>query len=106
MKHPGISKPEKLAIIRKVFQGNVSKELEGFFEVVVSKDRYRDLPAIFSYFTEKVKEKQKIGVAYVTTAIRLTPEQEKAVEGKLACNRRIPENGKCISAWTPQLSAE
>ena len=83
MKHPGISKPEKLAIIRKVFQGNVSKEREGFFEVVVSKDRYRDLPAIFSYFTEKVKEKQKIGVAYVTTAIRLTPEQEKAVEGKL-----------------------
>ena len=80
MKHPGISKPEKLAIIRKVFQGNVSKELEGFFEVVVSKDRYRDLPAIFSYFTEKVKEKQKIGVAYVTTAIRLTPEQEKEVQ--------------------------
>jgi F-type H+-transporting ATPase subunit delta len=51
--------------------------------VVISKERYKDLPAIFSYFTDRVKEQQKIGVAYVTTAVDLTKDQQNAVERKL-----------------------
>ncbi len=83
MKHPGISKQEKLQAADNVFKGRVSDELTGLLEVVISKERYKELPAIFAYFVDRVKEQQKIGVAYVTTAVELTPAQKNAVEAKL-----------------------
>ena len=83
MKHPGIPKQEKLQVADNVFKGRVSDELTGLFEVVISKERYKDLQAIFAYFIDRVKEQQKIGVAYVTAAVELTPAQKAAVEAKL-----------------------
>lgn len=83
MKHPGIPKQEKLQVVDTVFRGRVSDELANFLNIVVSKERYQELPAIFAYFTEKVKEQQKIGVAYVTTAVPLSAAQKEAVEARL-----------------------
>ena len=83
MKHPGIPKQEKLQIVENIFKGHVSQELAGLLEVVVSKERYKDLPAIFAYFTERVKERQKIGVGYVTTAAPLDAARKAAVESRL-----------------------
>lgn len=83
MKHPGIPKQEKLQVIKEVFKGRVSEELESFLEVIVSKERYRELPAVFSYFIDRVKEAKKIGVAYVTTAVELDASQKSAVRTKL-----------------------
>ena len=83
MKHPGIPKQEKLQIMENVFKGHVSDELAGLLEVVVSKERYKDLPAIFEYFTQRVMEQQRIGVGYVTTAAPLDPARRAAVEGRL-----------------------
>lgn len=83
MKHPGIPKQDKLQIVESVFRGKVSEELAGLLETVVSKERYGDLPAIFAYFTDRVKEQQKIGVGYVTTAVELDPAQKAAVESRL-----------------------
>lgn len=83
MTHPGIPKQDKLQVVDKTFKGRVSDELAGLLEVVVSKERYKDLPAIFAYFTERVKEQQKIGTAYVTTAVTLDAARKKAVEDKL-----------------------
>ena len=83
MKHPGIPKQEKLQVLKEVFKGRISEELESFLEVVISKERYRDLSDIFSYFVDRVKETKKIGVAYVTTAVELTESQKSAVESKL-----------------------
>lgn len=83
MKHPGIPKQEKLQVLKEVFKGRVSEELESFLEVIISKERYRELPHIFSYFIDRVKEAGRIGVAYVTTAIELTASQKSAVEARL-----------------------
>ena len=83
MKHPGIPKQEKLQVLKEVFKGRVSEELESFLEIVISKERYRDLSDIFNYFVDRVKETKKIGVAYVTTAVELTESQKSAVESKL-----------------------
>ena len=83
LKHPGIPKQDKLEVVENVFKGHVSDELAGLLEIVVSKERYGDLQSIFAYFTDRVKEQQKIGVAYVTTAVELDGAQKKAVEGKL-----------------------
>ena len=54
-----------------------------FLNIIISKERYGELPAIFDYFTAKVKEFQKIGIAYVTTAIDISDEEKKAIETRL-----------------------
>lgn len=83
LKHPGIPKQEKIQTMKNIFQGRISKELTGFLEIILNKERYGELPAIFQYFTDKVKEVNKIGVAYVTTAVELTEEQKAGVQSKL-----------------------
>ena len=83
MKHPGIPKQENLQVLKEVFKGSVSEELESFLEVVISKERYRDLSEIFSYFVDRVKDTKKIGVAYVTTAVELAESQKSAIESRL-----------------------
>lgn len=55
----------------------------GFFHIVVTKDRYNDIPAIFDYFLRKVKEYKGIGTARVTSAIELSPEQKAAIKDRL-----------------------
>ena len=83
MKHPGISKTEKLSVVEKVFQTRVSPELYEFLKIVVTKDRYKELPAIMEYVSEKMKEYKKIGVAYVSTPIELSDAQKEKVKRRL-----------------------
>lgn len=81
--HPEIPKEHKLDLVEKVFKGRVSDDLTGFLRIVVTKGRYKDLPAIFAYFTAQVKEYNKTGVAKVVSAIPLNGEQKKKIEQKL-----------------------
>ncbi len=83
MKHPGIPKQEKIKVMEHVFKGRVCDELTGFLEIIIAKERYGELQAIFGYFIDKVKEIQKIGVAYVTTAVELSGAQKESVKNKL-----------------------
>ena len=50
---------------------------------MVTKERYGSLKAIFAYFTELVRESEKMGTAYVDTAVELTEAQKQAVKNKL-----------------------
>lgn len=81
--HPGIPKQEKVQVAENVFKGRISDELTGFLEIVINKERYGDLQAIFRYFIDKVKEVQRIGVAYVTSAVELNEAQKEAVKSRL-----------------------
>lgn len=83
MMHPGIAKTEKLSVAEKVFQGRASGELYEFLKLVINKDRYRELPAIMEYVSEKMKEYKKIGVAYVSTAVELSEAQKEQVKKRL-----------------------
>ena len=83
MRHPGIPKQEKIQVVDNVFTGRVSDELKNFLEIVVTKERYSDLNDIFEYYIARVKEEQRIGVAFVKTAVELTAEQQTAVEAKI-----------------------
>lgn len=83
LRHPGIPKQEKMQLMDNIFKGRVSDELNGFLQIVISKERYGELQAIFQYFIDKVKEISGIGIAYVTTAVALTEEQKSAVQSKL-----------------------
>ena len=83
MVHPEIPQEQKLSVIDEVFKGRVSDALTGFLRIVAAKGRYKELPGIFAYFTARVKEYKKIGVAEVTSAIPLTGVQKQKVEQKL-----------------------
>ena len=72
LNHPLVVKEEKLQIITNVFEGKVSGEMMGFLLTVVTKGRQNELPAMFSYFVELVKEVKRIGTAYVTSAVATT----------------------------------
>lgn len=83
MKHPKISKQEKVEIMKGAFAGRISREMTGFLELILMKERYSQLQAVFRYFTEKVKEEKKIGTAYVTTPMELSEIRKADIRERL-----------------------
>ena len=83
MNHPKVGKDEKLQVVKEVFDTRVDSELVGFLRLLVEKDRYTEIDAILTYFEDRVKEEKGIGVAYVTSAVKLSEIQKKLVEEKL-----------------------
>jgi F-type H+-transporting ATPase subunit delta len=83
MNHPKIDKENKIQLIENIFRGQVSDELVGLMRMIVEKDHYKELPSVFAYFIDTVKEYRNIGTAYVTSAVELSAAQKKAVEKKL-----------------------
>lgn len=81
--HPKISKDDKEKVVENVFKGRLSDDMTGFLLLVIKKDRQKYLEKILTYFTDKVKEYKKIGVAAVTTAYEMDEAQKKAIEDKL-----------------------
>ena len=83
LNHPKISKEEKLQVVEEVFGGKVSKEIQGFLNIIVAKERNKEIIAIMEYFLDEVKALKGIGVCYVTTPMELKEAQKEAVVKKL-----------------------
>ena len=83
LNHPKISKEEKLQVMEEVFGGKVSKEIQGFLNIVVAKERNKELMAIMEYFLDEVKAMKGVGVCYVTTPMELKDAQKEAIVEKL-----------------------
>ena len=83
LEHPQLDELEKTEVFDRVFKGKILSELTGFFHILLEKGRFRDLPAIISYFEEKRLEHDKIGVAWVTSAAALSETQQKKIEDRL-----------------------
>ena len=77
MNHPKILKEDKLAVLDRVFKGELSDELTGFLRIIVTKDRYKEIDAILDYIILEIKKKKGIGIAYVTTAVPLNEAKQK-----------------------------
>lgn len=83
MSHPRVPKEEKLKLAEEAFAGKADPEIVGLIRIVIEKDRYSQIEAIFDDFINSVKEYEGIGVAWVTTAKELNATQRTAVEKKL-----------------------
>ncbi len=83
LEHPQVDVPEKLEVFDRVFQGKVSDEVTGFFHILLEKGRFHELGAIVSYFKGRQLEHDKIGVAWVTSAVDLSGEQKEKIENRL-----------------------
>lgn len=81
--HPEVLKEDKLNMIQNIFQDRVSDAVMGTLLIVVKNDRSSELPGICEYVIGKMKEYKKIGIASVTSAIELKPEQKARIEQKL-----------------------
>lgn len=81
--HPKITKEEKIKVTENIFKGRVSDDITGFLVLMINKDRQNAIKDTLKYFIAKIKEYKKIGVAYVTTAIKLDEATKKAIEEKL-----------------------
>ena len=83
LKHPNLTKEEKLRVIETVFADRVSGEMFGFLHVLVDKDRQGNITEILGYFIDRVKEYRRIGVVYIISALPLGEEQKKRIEKKV-----------------------
>ncbi len=83
MQHPGIPESEKEEVLENVWGGRVSKEITGLMLLLLKKEHYGQLPLVLDYFLAKVREKERIGTAYVTTAVPLSASLRDKVEKRL-----------------------
>ncbi len=83
LNHPKISKEEKMKVMDEVFGGKVTKEIQGFLNIVALKERNKDLIAIMEYFLNEVKAMKGVGVCYVVTPLKLSETQKEAIVKKL-----------------------
>lgn len=83
LSHPQISKEEKISVIENVFKGKADNEIVGLLVMIIKKDRYNEIDAIFNHFISRVKEYEHIGIASVTSAIKLNDEQKNNIVNRL-----------------------
>lgn len=81
--HPELSAEEKKDLVENCFKGKVSDDLTGFLVVVTKAKRADRLIQILDKYEKQVREYQRRGTAFVTSAAALSEEQKRALEKKL-----------------------
>lgn len=81
--HPGITKEDKIALIKNIFNGRASDIIIGLLDVMVEKGRTAELESVLDYFTDRVREHENIGVAYITSAVELNNVQKDQIQKRL-----------------------
>ena len=56
MEHPNIPKEEKVQLMENIFKGRISDELVGLMRMMVEKDHFREMEAVFDYFIDGVND--------------------------------------------------
>lgn len=101
MNHPKIPKDDKVKVVENVFNDRISKEVVGFLLAIIEKDRYGEIEDILLEVIASIKEYNRIGTAYVTTAIALEDAQKQKIEKRLLattkyetieCNYKVDES--------------
>lgn len=81
--HPGMTKEDKIALVKNIFDGRASDIIIGFLAILVEKGRAAELESVLDYFTDRVREHKNIGVAYITSAVELNDSQKTQIEKRL-----------------------
>ena len=81
--NPEITRGDKKALLKKLFDGELSEDVYHFLLLLVDKRRMTLLPAIVSQYEAFSNEARHIVVADVTTARPLSAAQQDKLEDKL-----------------------
>ncbi|MFV0465855.1 MAG: F0F1 ATP synthase subunit delta [Lachnospiraceae bacterium] len=83
MNHPKIVSEEKVQIMESIFKGRISDEIVGLMRVLILKSRFKQMPSVFEYFIQIVKEYKSIGIAHIYSARELSDDQKTEIVNKL-----------------------
>ena len=83
MLNPRISKEEKTDLLQRIFENRISDDLTSFLCVLSEKGRYGEVEGVLDYFSERIREDEGIGTAYVTTAFSLKEEKKKEIHDRI-----------------------
>ena len=79
MLNPAVPKEEKEKVLEAVWQERIGREIYGIMHLLLQKEHYKQLPLVLDYFIAR----EKIGIAYVKTAVSLSETQKDRVEKRL-----------------------
>ncbi len=65
MTHPDVDKEEKFTILRKAFAKQASEDILGLLQIIIKKNREKDMKDILATFLAMSKAHQNIVTAYV-----------------------------------------
>ena len=91
MANPRLTRGERTDLLRKIFRGRVSEDLVSFLCLLADKNRYGEVNGVLAYFTERIKEDEGIGTAYVTTAIPLSEDKKREIHDKILKDTKYHE---------------
>jgi len=82
--NPIIKHDKKLVILQSLFQNKVQPLTQTFFSIVTQKQREAILDNVATEFIRQYNELKGIEIAYITTAVPLSPELRTQVNQRLA----------------------
>lgn len=80
---PSASDEDKVALIRRLFEGSLETLFIEFLVVLINKRRVRFLPVIIDEVIRLVEAQKGIGRATVTTAVPLSEDQREKIIARL-----------------------
>jgi F-type H+-transporting ATPase subunit delta len=80
---PKFSRDDRKKAINKLFEGKISKEFHNFLNILIDKDRARDLKAINKSFNKLLDDDRNIKRVTIESAVALTDEHKKDLIKKL-----------------------
>lgn len=91
MKNPRITQEEKRQVLESSLKGRISDDMVGFLVVLNHKERFGHVVEILDWFIERVREKEGIGRASVSSALELSDAQKQSVREKLLATTSFRE---------------
>lgn len=83
LNHPKIVKEEKIKVIENIFKSRISDDVVGLVTLMVKKDRQNEIVEVVDYFIHRYMEYKNIGLAKVTSAVKLSGQQKEAINNRL-----------------------
>ncbi|HBI93413.1 MAG: F0F1 ATP synthase subunit delta [Terrisporobacter othiniensis] len=84
LRSPLVAKIEKVKLIESLFNNKINNNLKNFLKILVEKGRISSLKSIELTFKQLLNDKNNIIEGTVISAIPLTDEKVKELEGKLS----------------------
>lgn len=86
---PQFREADKLALVHKVFEPRLSKELFQFVSLVLRKDRIEYLPEMLRKFADLCELEEHITPSRVTTSVPLSEDEKKSLQARLEAFCRL-----------------
>ncbi|MGL5616339.1 MAG: F0F1 ATP synthase subunit delta [Sarcina sp.] len=83
IEHPQISSSEKKSVLKSIFKDKINKDLYNFLELIIDKDRTKELRGVFDQVEDVLLVKSNKVKATVKTCVKLDEEQRKLLIEKL-----------------------